>query len=426
MSRAFSRREFLCHSLPLAAVAGTVPSFLARTVLAAPLAQGRTSIPGIPDQHILVVVQLSGGNDGLNTLVPYNDDAYYAARPTLGIPSGQVVPLDARVGLHPGLAPLRPLLDEGEVALVQGVGYPNPNRSHFRSMEIWHTASGAETRWAHGWIGRYFDSTCAGEDPIPATAAVAVGREAPQALRTPDGGTAGVVLDDPQSYAWQPAGRSTTQDRRQKSLMQATIEGFSRDTGIPHIDYLQRTAMDVSLSADRIAAADKKYRSRTAYPGTGFADQLRLVAKLITGGLDTRVFYVSLGGFDTHANQPDVHQRLLRTLAEGIAAFRQDLAEHGEWERVLMMGFSEFGRRVAQNDSRGTDHGAAGPMFLFGTSVHGGAIGEHPSLTDLYHGDLKYGIDFRSVYATVLDQWLGLPHQQVLGQSFDPAPILRT
>lgn len=217
MRRILSRREFLCHSLPLAAVAGTVPSFLARTALAAPLTEGRTSIPGIRDGHILVVVQLSGGNDGLNTLVPYSDDAYYAARPTLGIPENQVIPMGDRVGLHPGLRGLRPLLDEGEVALVQGVGYPNPNRSHFRSMEIWHTASGEENRWAHGWIGRYFDSACGGEDPIPAAAAVAVGREAPQALRTPEGGLAGVVLDDPQSYAWQPAGRTSTQTAARKA-----------------------------------------------------------------------------------------------------------------------------------------------------------------------------------------------------------------
>ncbi len=419
----YTRREFLRSSLPLAAAAASVPSFLTHTVWGAPNTEATSSIPGMPDERILLVVQLAGGNDGLNTVVPFQDPDYYRHRPGLGLDAKTLLRVDGTLGLHPALAEAQSLFGQGEMAWIQHVGYPNPNRSHFRSMEIWETASGADQQVSHGWLGRFLDAQCKGDDPIPATAAVTVGREMPQSLWTPRGGGAGVVVEDPDAYAWQASGRSSTQDARQKALFRTSPDGMGPQD--PAMMYLRRTAMDAALSADLIAEAARKYRSAVDYPPHAFGRDLRRIASFIGGGLKSRVYYARLGGFDTHADQPGAHARLLSQLAEGLDAFRKDMVRQRHWERILVMGFSEFGRRVAENGSLGTDHGAAGLMFLAGAKVRGGLHGEPPDLKNLVNGDLAHKVDFRSVYGTLLDQWLGLSHAPILGGNYPTLPLLK-
>lgn len=420
----YSRREFLRSGLYLTAAASTVPSFLARTCLAIDQPTGLQSVPGRPDDRILVVVQLSGGNDGLNTIVPYGHPAYAKNRPTLALRGSSIIRLDDELAVHRSLAAVQRIYDDGEFAWIQGVGYPNPNRSHFRSMEIWHTGSDAGEQVQSGWIGRYFDHTCSGEQPPEPTAAVTIGREMPQAMRSKTGHPAGIVLDRPEQYAWQSSGRTTTQQNRQRELM-SMLNRITGATGTS-IDYLQRTALDALDSAELIARADRRYRANVEYPNNRFGHDLQLIAKLIAGKVGGRIFYASIGGFDTHAGQAGMHASLLQTLSDGLYAFRRDLVRLRQWERVAVLGFSEFGRRVDENGSQGTDHGAAGPMFLMGPQVRAGLHGAHPSLDDLGNSDLKFNIDFRSVYGSVIDQWLGTAHVPILGREFPRLNLIET
>jgi uncharacterized protein (DUF1501 family) len=423
-----TRREFLKKGLTVAAAGLTVPSFVTRTAWA--LNDPRDlkpvrSVPGVPDDRILVVLQLAGGNDGLNTIVPYANDDYYRVRPTLGIPREQVLRLDDQIGMHPQLAGLKSLYDDGKLAIVQGVGYPNPNRSHFRSMEIWETASGSDQVEKYGWIGRYFDNTCPGE-PKP-TLAVTIGNEAPRTIRNLH--AIGVSLEDPERFRWMPgspmAETAQVEQRVFQELNQPAGAGAGRgsnpgaDRPLASLDFLQRTAMNARVSSDQIREVARKYRGTVQYPPAGQLSQsLRLIAAMIAGNLGTRVYFASLGGFDTHAGQRGTHTQLLTQLGAAVRAFYQDLQTQGNADRVLVMSFSEFGRRVAENASGGTDHGTAAPMFLFGNPVKPGLYGSHPSLTDLDNNDLKFTTDFRSVYATVLEKWLGADSRAVLNGSF--------
>jgi uncharacterized protein (DUF1501 family) len=426
-----TRREFLKKGLTVAAAGLTVPSFVTRTAWALndPLdVKSVTSVPGVPDDRILVVLQLAGGNDGLNTLIPYTDDAYYRVRPQLGVPADQVLKINDAIGFHPQLGSLKTLYDEGRMAIVQGVGYPNPNRSHFRSMEIWETASGSERVEQYGWIGRYFDCACTGE-PQPMLG-VAIRGETPLSFR--NARSVGVALEDPERFRWMPSsaaeGGAAAEEEAFQDLNQATNGGkrsraalLGRPQGASGtpLDFLQRTALNAHVSGDRIRDAARRYHSTTAYPPAGpFSRSLQLIAAMIAGNLGSRVYFASLGGFDTHAGQRGTHAQLLGQLGASVRAFYQDLRQQGNAGRVLVMTFSEFGRRVAQNGSGGTDHGTAAPMFLFGDSVKPGLYGQHPSLTDLDRGDLKFGIDFRSVYTTVLAKWLGADPRLVLNGSF--------
>jgi uncharacterized protein (DUF1501 family) len=397
-----TRREFLRRGAVLAAAAGTVPTFLARTAeaLAAPSAK--------ETDRILVLLQLAGGNDGLNTLIPFADDAYYRARPQLAVPAKDVVRLDDRLGLHPELAPVKALYDEGLCAIFQGVGYPNPDRSHFRSMEIWETASGSDKSETTGWIGRFFDANCPGCDRP--TAGVAVGSVLPQSLKNRRG--VGVAVEDPEQF------RTLVGNGAGQGAGQPAPAGDSP------LDFLQRTAMNARLSADAIAAAVAKYRSDVEYPQGQFSQSLRLVAQMIAGGLPSRVYFASLGGFDTHAGQSPAHPNLLRQFGQGVSAFLKDLRQQGNADRVLVVQFSEFGRRVAENASGGTDHGTAAPMFAFGKPVKAGLHGAYPNLADLDQGDLKHTIDFRRVYAAVLRDWLATKPEPILGGEFPPVPLL--
>ena len=423
---AYSRRAFLTRGMVLASGAATIPYFLQKSavVLAQSVNPELSSQPGIPEDRILVVVQLAGGNDGLNTVIPFTMDAYYRNRPGIGVPKDQVLRLSAKqdVGIHPALTGIKSLYDNGMASIVQGVGYPNPNRSHFTSMDIWHTAD--TDAHGDGWLGRYFDNQCAGAPGgCSGHDGIAIGREAPLAMQ----GRAfnPIAFETPDLFRWtgldlHPA-MAQPYDDILKGELDTTVE-----QGNPNAVFLTRTAMDAQIASEKIRTATNQ-QPLAPYPNSGLARQLAMVASMIRAGLQTRVYYVTLGGFDTHAGQGAAqgqHANLLRQLGDSVAAFYADLKASGNDGRVLTMSFSEFGRRVGQNGSGGTDHGAAAPMFLFGPMVRAGVAGGHPSLTDLDEGDLKFHTDFRKVYATVLTKWLKADAQQILGRNYKPLDVI--
>ena len=420
MRQGMTRREFVKKGLTIVAVGMTAPSFLTRTALALnnpwDLAQAQ-SRPGTPDENILVVVQMGGGNDGLNTLVPFTEDAYYRARPTLAVPQKDVLRVTDTLGLHPNLGKVKGLYDKGAMAVIQGVGYPNPSRSHFKSMEIWHTADPEGRVVRYGWIGRYFDSKCpVCEQP---TVGVNVGPAMPLALKAESGN--GVTLETPETFQWMPS-MNGIGEKEEMELFRLLNAPATNEPGT--IDFLRHTAMNAVISSERVREAVGKYKGGIEYPNNRLGYGLKLIAQMIAGNLSTKVYYANMTGFDTHAAQRGVHEALLRELAEGVEAFSRDLEAQGNADRVLVLAFSEFGRRVAENGSAGTDHGMAAPMFVFGKRIKGGLYGQHPSLTDLVEGDLKHAIDFRSVYATVLDKWLGADPAKILGAPFERVPFI--
>ncbi len=436
---AFTRREFLGSGLMLASAAIAAPSFIQASALAMTRAlNGLSSAPGVPEDRILVVVQLSGGNDGLNTVVPFGFDAYYKARPGIAIPAKDALALPGGegVGLHPQLAPIKALFDDGLASIVQGVGYPNPDRSHFRSMDIWHTADRNAT--GDGWLGKFVDAQCCGfgkgesgraeaspREPARADAgppAVAIGRTAPLAMQ----GRASqpVAFESAEFFKWSGAELHKSLREGYDALNRREASGARAGS---NADFLVRTALDAQVSSDLIRKAVAK-RPDVSFPQTEIGRQLQMVAQMIRAGLRTRVYYTSLGGFDTHAQQGGAngrHAQLLTQFGAAIKAFHAELRAQGNDSRVLTMSFSEFGRRVGQNASQGTDHGTAAPMFLFGPMVRPGLVGSHPSLKDLDDGDLKFGTDFRSVYAAILEDWMGAGAKDILGAGFTPAPVIR-
>ncbi|MFC4455381.1 DUF1501 domain-containing protein [Deinococcus sonorensis] len=382
-----TRRDFLkSAALAIAATSG-MPAFLARA--AAQAQAGDTT---------LVVIQLTGGNDGLNTVVPYSNGAYYAARPTIAIPRRDVLPLTEDLGMHPALKPLTALWDAGQLAWMENVGYPNPNRSHFASMAIWHTADPTQAQ-ADGWIGRIAEQI---GDPFCASTP---GVTTPQALRASD-------------FSLPSIGAL---DTFQVKLPQGVEGAFQQLMDAPRrgeAEYLARATRQMLQNTARVQQNAKRYRAGATYPDGSFAAQLRDAARLIAAGVGQRVLYVSLGGFDTHAGQRAEQDELLGTLAAGLAAFQQDLDRQGLAERVVVMGFSEFGRRVAENGSAGTDHGQGSVMFALGHAVKGGVHGDSPDLEALSDGDIQYRQDFRGIYATALTGWLNLDAREVLGGTF--------
>src|SRR6266480_7670262 len=436
-----TRRQFLRTSALGAAASWTLPVFLEKTFFAldAMAADALSQTATGKDGAILVVLQMAGGNDGLNMVVPYADDIYYRSRPKLGLPADKVLKIDSYAGLNAKLTGLKSLFDEGHLSVVQGVGYPNPNRSHFRSTEIWQTAADADRNESEGWLGRYFDNCCAGTDP---TVGVAIGEEMPQAFaaKTPTG----ITFSEPEQFRWRPSekveGRMSAEESFFRQLnesaggeetLQAASEGGSisaiagqSKTDLSTIDFLQRTALDAQLSSDKILAIARKYKSNVPYPQGRLSASLSMIARMIAGGLPTRIYYASQGGFDTHAGQINAHERLMGDFNDAVSAFAADLKQQGNFERVLLMTFSEFGRRVAENANGGTDHGAAAPMFVLGGAVKPGLFGKYPSLVDLDHGDLKFNTDFRSVYGTLLDRWLKAPSEKVLGRKFPALAIV--
>jgi uncharacterized protein (DUF1501 family) len=399
-----TRRELL-RSLPLISLAPTIPGFLARSArAAAPQKESR----------VLVVIQLDGGNDGINTVVPFKDEGYTRHREILRLPTNRLIGIADGVGLHPAMRGAGKLLESGRLAIVPGVGYPNPSRSHFQDMAVWHTARlDPKDRTGPGWIGRGLDLASAPAANGPSSLYIGAGA-LPTALR----------------------GTSTTPSALER-IDDLVLDGSTASTFTPRgvletcdapgdlTAFVQRTTLDAYATADRLAALGRD-NSSARYPSTALAIRLRLIARLLKGGFGARVFYTVQGSYDTHAAQPGAHFQLLSELCGALEAFLDDLAISGLLDRVLVLAFSEFGRRVAENSSAGTDHGTSGPVFLAGSRIRPGLAGSYPSLTDLADGDLKMAVDFRRVYATVLEGWLGLSSPNVLNGVFEPLPLLTT
>jgi uncharacterized protein (DUF1501 family) len=395
------RRDFL-SSTALASASLLVPGFL--KALNAPYQPGRPRLAASGKR--LVVLQLTGGNDGLNTVIPFADDAYYRARPQLGIPAASVLRLSDTHGLHPALTGLRPLFDAGQLSIVHAVGYPDPDRSHFRSMDIWHTASASSDYWTTGWLGRLLDAQPIGH--------------AHQAIE----------LDDTLSLALKGARRSGFGLSDPEKLARATQFGLQRElvplapaqvsAAMSELDFLYRTTADAFESTRLLADTARKGNATATYPQGELGRDLRTVAQLIAGGLDTPIYYVSFAGFDTHVGQPRRQEVLLREFGDAVAAFTDDLKRAQAFDSTVILVFSEFGRRVAENGSRGTDHGTAGPVMLIsGALRQPGFVGTPASLTDLDAGDLRHRIDFRQIYATLLARQLSADPDALLGQHFD-------
>ena len=433
---AWTRRAFLGRSLLFASAAASVPAFLQASAGAATQpGAGMASIPGTPEDRVLVVIQLGGGNDGLNTVVPYGFDDYQRARPGIAVRGDQALRLGGAarepLGFHPSMGGVKSLFDDGLVSVVQGVGYPNPNRSHFQSMDIWQTAEPTGT--GQGWLGRFIDSECcgygAGESGRASGAGagsieppIALGREAPLALVGKS--SKPVSFETPDLFRWTGADAHPSLEKPYEQLVGAGAGGDHHDN--PVASFLTRTSLDARVSSDTIRRATE-LRPLTRYPGTDLGRQLSMVSNMIRAGMKTRVYYVTLGGFDTHARQGGAggrHANLLRQFSDGVKAFYDDLRAQGNDGRVLTMSFSEFGRRVSQNASGGTDHGTAAPMLLFGPMVRAGVLNAHPSLTNLDDGDLRHTVDFRSVYAGVLGDWMKADAREVLGGRYEAAPVI--
>ncbi len=410
-----TRREFLRHSVAagsLVSLGLTVPDFLARTAFAAPNA----AKAGAKDT-ILVVVQLTGGNDGLNTVIPFKDPEYAKLRPTLKQPTAQLKKLNDEIALHPSMDGLAGLLQDNALCVVQGVGYPNPSQSHFRSMDIWQAAGTAQTL-TEGWIGKGLrQMKSAGAFHIAGS-----NESAPLALSgAPARAPSITSLED---FQLKVAAASGSDKKEQKEIIEGAAKGGGDKPNL--LDFVQRTAANTYASSERLQQLGKNYQPKATYPQTPLANRLKLAAQLIDANLGARIFYVSLENFDTHANQATAHAQLLTQLSAAVTAFYKDMAARGYQDRLLLMTFSEFGRRAKENGSKGTDHGSAAPMLLVGGKVKAGVVGAHPSLTQLEMGNLKHHTDFRSVYAAILDKWLGVASRDVLGEKFEPVEIIRT
>jgi uncharacterized protein (DUF1501 family) len=367
------------------------------------------------DDRVLVVVNFQGGNDGLNTVVPFASQAYYKYRPSLAVPQGDVLRINDAIGLNPELKPLKAMYDKGQVAIVNGVGYPKPDFSHFRSTEIWQTAA-PEKYLSTGWLGRYLDSADLPKDNL--FNAVAISDVLPEVLVADRVDVAAIA---------QLNGYGLTSDRK-GGVGSDEFHSFVQDANVPfQSPYLTQVASiedHAQRGAEELPKLVAGYTPAGTYPATPFGRSLSLAAQIIGTKLGTRVLFVQLGSFDTHTTQKGTQDRLLADFANGMSAFYTDLAAHGNDGRVLTMTFSEFGRRVAENGSRGTDHGTAAPVFVMGGGVKGGVYGAHPSLDALDNGNLTYTTDFRSIYATVLEKWLKRPSSGIVGAGFNQLPLL--
>lgn len=381
-----SRRDFLKHSL-LATGSLMVPAFLQAGARQRIFQNGNK-------QRKLVVIQLSGGNDGLNTVIPFTNDLYYKARPVLGIKSSEVIKLNDELGLHPSLQPLRQWFDNGQMTVINNVGYPNPDRSHFRSMDIWQSASGADEFLSTGWLGRYLD----GFDTNRFTPHTALEMDDTMSLALKGEIRNGYAVGNINQL------KRTSSNKLLKSIAFHHDHSHEGNTA-----YLYKTLSDTFESADYLHDQSKIYKSNATYPTGNFGKRLKQTAELLSSGSNTSVYYITLGGFDTHANQKNQHARLLKHYAEGLSVFLKDLKRNGVLDDTLVMTFSEFGRRVKQNASGGTDHGTANVVFLAGGGLRKpGVFNDGPDLSNLDKGDLIYTVDFRQVYASLLSEWMGV------------------
>ena len=353
---------------------------------------------------VVVVIQFSGGNDGLNTVIPIINDIYYRERPKLGIAKTDAVQLTDEVGLNPALSGFKDLFNDGNLGILNNVGYPNPDRSHFRSMDIWQTASNSNEYTNTGWIGRYLDAQCKGCDKP--TQALEIDDILSLALK--GNNTNGLAFKDPRKLY------STSNEKYFKDL------NADHHTGEETVDYLYKTMSETLSSADYIFQQSKLHPTAETYPATGLGKDLKTISSLIMSDINTKVYYVSLGSFDTHVNQENQQKRLFTELNDAVKAFTNDLKKNNRFQDVLMMTFSEFGRRVSQNASGGTDHGTANNMFFIsGGLKQKGILNAMPDLANLNEGDLKHTVDFKNVYATVLNKWLGADDSLILGNKFD-------
>jgi uncharacterized protein (DUF1501 family) len=401
------RRDLLSRSAAgFAALSAAPPLFLSRSAMASEKKS---------DGRILVVVEMAGGNDGLNTVIPHGDPLYKKNRPSLAVAPNDALKLDGYSGLHPRMTGFKSLFDEGRLAVVQGVGYPNPNRSHFRSMDIWQSGKAEEEYTQDGWLGRSLDIRA--EQLYGKTPAMGVGAERlPLALLSRKLATP--VIESLSSYNV-GVGPGTFADHR-RAAMGAMAPN---NTGPDDLSFLRRTAHTAYATADRLKKVASEYKAAAEYPQSHLAQSLKLIAQMIAADLGTEIFYVSQGSYDTHSQQQNLHAGLVGELSDGVTAFLKDIAAHKLDDRVLVMTFSEFGRRLKENGSLGTDHGAASQLFVVRPkgwkSGKAGLVGKHPSLSDLDNeGDLKHHTDFRSVYASILDTWLRVDSTAVLGKKW--------
>jgi uncharacterized protein (DUF1501 family) len=400
-----SRRQFIQQGVGAFAGFLAIDSIFARAARAAGVAPSS----GPAAARTLVVVNLQGGNDGLNTVVPYGDPQYYRVRPTINVAQGDVLRFDGDLGLNPKLAGIKALYDQQRVAILQGVHYPNPNLSHFRSTEIWQTAA-PDTILDTGWAGRYLDAS--GMPKSDLFKGLAIGPILPKMMVSN-------ATDVPTVENFRAGGFRGSKEEQASAdqIINGGASGYAFTS--PYLQLVQDVERDATASSAQLPRLVAGYKPAIDYPQTPFAQGLNLAAAVVASGVGTKVIYVSLGSFDTHAGQRGTQDRLLEQFATGIKAFYDDLAAHQLDGQVLTMTFSEFGRRVEENANRGTDHGTAAPMFIVGGGVKGGIYGDHPSLSDLDFGNLKWHTDFRSVYATILSRWLGVGPAPILGGSFD-------
>ncbi len=403
------RRNFLLATASGLAIVANPEHVFAKALAQAPL-------PGLPgsQDRCLVIVNLAGGNDGLNCVVPHGDAQYYRIRPALAIARGDVLAIDANVGLNPGMRSLKALYDKGAVAIVQGVGYPNPDHSHFRSTEIWQTA--APERYEHtGWLGRYFDEASLSRDNL--FKGVAVSKVLPE-----------VLVSDRTDIPAIPALDQYALVADRNAAASRAFSAEARDRRVPfespYLAHVMEVEGNAQRSSQELPRLVSGYTTKASYPATPLGRSLALAAQIVGSNLGTKAIYVEHGSFDTHVNQVATQNRLLAQFSDAVGAFYEDLAAHGNDRRVLTLTFSEFGRRIEENGSRGTDHGEASPLFLIGGGVKGGLYGALPDLGSTNMGNLRYTVDFRSVYATVLERWLGRPSTTVLGGAFQKLPVL--
>jgi uncharacterized protein (DUF1501 family) len=398
-----SRRRFLQTS-SLVSLSPLLPCILGNTARAAAAA---------PDSRALVVIQLDGGNDGLNTVVPFADDGYAKARDKLRLETGELHKLDDRVALHRSMKAAKGLFDDGRLCVVQGVGYPNPDRSHFRSMRIWQTATFDDGQHnSYGWLGRTLDQPAPMNHGGPAKAIYVGDQETPVALWSRRSEATALASAEDLELTLKPSTAASPPD--------------SKGHGPALGQFVSKQVLSAYAAADEFARnrAGKQTASVSTYPDTTLGSNLRLISELLQSGAQSRVYYAIQGGYDTHSAQLYPHSRLLREFSDALAAFLNDLKAAKLDDRVVVLAFSEFGRRVKENDSQGTDHGTAGPVFLAGSPVRGGLVGNAPDLANLDGGDLNMQIDFRQVYATILDDWLEVDSKNVLGASFEKLRVL--
>ncbi|MCU0446002.1 MAG: DUF1501 domain-containing protein [Microscillaceae bacterium] len=403
------RRKFLQQSALASVGTMWIPQFLKAFEV-----QNLENIISKP--KILVIIQWSGGNDSLNTIIPYRNDIYYRERPRLAIPAAQVIPLTDELGLHPALSGLKRIFDAGHLNILNNVGYPNPDRSHFRAMDIWHTAANADQYLTSGWVGRYLDSHCPSSDCTIAHQAIEVDDTLSLAMKGEN--IKGLALKNPQKL-YQVTQAKNIQHLANQKLALA-------DHHHDHVAYLYKTLAETVSSASYIYEKNQVYQSKFTYPASPFAQQLKTIAQLINAGLETNIYYTSMGSFDTHVRQKPQQERLLKMYDEALSVFVQDLQANQRLQDVVIMTFSEFGRRVAQNASEGTDHGTAGNVFIIHPNLKkAGVFNEAPNLQDLDEGDLKFTLDFRDIYATLLDKHLQADSRLILNQTFQGLDLIK-